>query len=330
MSSFNDVPFLPKHQLASDLDPPSLETQLPGYPRVTLADNTGLVAFLATELETDDLDLMAPQLWMMSTYSSANINTLHGQRVKGRTIVVTENPGLHLVWRQSCIFLKPLPRYLLSHKFWEQFLIGEHSSLKTPGQRDILLRSARGFLRTYFYLIKHESDFHIAQEPNLRLIPNNVSWEEFCSFSSKLDLIDDNTVNARYSYGELRLTRLNFYAKFLLRRFQYEHIYGQYGSFFERFYPHLLFAFGVLSILLNAMQVELAIDQVATQQWAGAWVVWRVFGTFCLILITIVLISLSCLLAWIFGDEWIFAIRAARRKKRERGVCSSSEPKTQA
>ena len=58
----------------------------------------------------------------MSTQSSANINALHRQRVKGRHIIITEEVRLHLVWIHDRIFVKPLPKYLLSHVFWEWFL----------------------------------------------------------------------------------------------------------------------------------------------------------------------------------------------------------------
>ena len=39
----------------------------------------------------------------------------------------------------------------------------------------------------------------------------------------------------------------NLYAKLLLGKFQYEHIYEQYSTLFARFYGPLLFIFGVLS-----------------------------------------------------------------------------------
>jgi hypothetical protein len=58
----------------------------------------------------------------MTTMSSANINPLHRQRVKGREIIVIEEARLHLVWIHDCIFIKPITRYLLSHVFWETYL----------------------------------------------------------------------------------------------------------------------------------------------------------------------------------------------------------------
>lgn len=60
---------------------------------------------------------------MMATQSSANINALHRQIFKGRKIVVTEDPQLHLIWLQDRIHIKPLPKCLLSHAFWNDVLL---------------------------------------------------------------------------------------------------------------------------------------------------------------------------------------------------------------
>ncbi|KAH8730326.1 hypothetical protein GQ44DRAFT_701175 [Phaeosphaeriaceae sp. PMI808] len=73
--------------------------------------------FLEKELCSKDLEIMAPRLWIMTTLSSANIKPLHRQLVKGREIIVTEEPRLHLVWIHNRIFIKPLPHYLLSQAF---------------------------------------------------------------------------------------------------------------------------------------------------------------------------------------------------------------------
>ena len=92
-------------------------------------------SFLYQESWATDLERMAPQLWMMSTQSSSNISALHRQKVKGRAIVVTEDPRLHLVWIYDRVFVKPLPRYLLSHLFWSQFLSTEQSILRGRSRR---------------------------------------------------------------------------------------------------------------------------------------------------------------------------------------------------
>ncbi|CAJ2513956.1 Uu.00g020750.m01.CDS01 [Anthostomella pinea] len=51
---------------------------------------------------------MASRLWWMSKQDSANIFPLHWQLVKQRTVIVTEDPKLHLVWIHNRIFIKPL------------------------------------------------------------------------------------------------------------------------------------------------------------------------------------------------------------------------------
>ena len=43
--------------------------------------------------------------------SSADISPLHRQRVKGRAVIVTEDPKLYLVWFYDHIFIKPLPGF---------------------------------------------------------------------------------------------------------------------------------------------------------------------------------------------------------------------------
>ena len=116
------VPFSRETQLYRDL--PSLQSScsptLPGHPRVPLHDGLRLRAFLFQELWAVDLERMAPYLWIMSTQSSSNISSLHQQKVKGREIIITEDPRLHLVWIYNRIFIKPLPRNLLSYTFWSE------------------------------------------------------------------------------------------------------------------------------------------------------------------------------------------------------------------
>ena len=157
-------PFSKEAQLVNDYEPaakaPPTST-LRGYPSVMLDDAPRMKQFLEKELWSEDLEIMAPRLWIMTTFSSGNINNpLHRQRVKGRKIIVTEEPRLHLVWIHNRIFIKPLPQYLLSHAFWKTYM--ENSSERANYSHRNLYKAATGFLRTYRYLIQHESDFHIA------------------------------------------------------------------------------------------------------------------------------------------------------------------------
>ncbi|KAE9966188.1 hypothetical protein EG328_009104, partial [Venturia inaequalis] len=93
-------PFSKAHQLCNDLDPVDIKAPdagaLPGHPLITLNNSVSITQFLDDEFCSPDLEAIAPRLWVMSTQSSANINPLHRQRVKGREIVITEEPRLHL------------------------------------------------------------------------------------------------------------------------------------------------------------------------------------------------------------------------------------------
>lgn len=256
---------------------------------------------------------MAPRLWMMTTPSSDNINALHRQRVKGREVIVTEEPRLHLVWIHNRIFVKPLPRYLLSYAFWEDYL-DERSNKLGKDQSDIR-KAAAGFLRSYKYLIRHETDFNIAQQEHLRLIPQDVDWPSFCRFTAELSSIDDAVVSGRYCYGELRLTRLNFYAPLLLRKFHFEQVHGQYGDFFARLYGPILFVFALMSTILSSMQVALAAEQLEAVQWVSMWHVSRWFSVLSLVGSGIVAGWFMLLWLWMFLDEWVYT---ARRKLEKR------------
>ena len=314
------VPFTQESELYKSY---ASSPNLPGHPRVSLQDARRLRSFLYRELWAVDLERMAPHLWIMSTQSGTNISPLHQQKVRGREIIVTEDPRLHLVWIHDRIFIKPLPRYLLSHYFWSEFLSTEKSTLGGNAQeKEIYAKiqmSALGLLRSYYYLIQHESDLQIACE-NGRLLPSDITWPEFCAFSVAFSDIRDDTVSERYHYGQLRLTRLNFYAKLLIGKFQYEYIYGQYGTFFARFYGPLLFTFGVISIILSAMQVELGVGSLLnTTQWQPVWRICRWFAVVMLVFMALIALGFVSLLTGMIVDEWVFALKARRKRRSNSG-----------
>ncbi len=324
MTPMQGIPFEKEHQLFDGLDKilrkdsaasaatASDDARLPGYPGRRLSDTQGLVQFLLSDLSTAELDSLAPRLWMMTTYSSSNINPLHYQKVKGREIVICEFSRLHLTWKHSQIFIKPLPKYLLSHTFWESFMISTSSPLNDS--RETLAKAAKGFLRTYYHLIRYESDFDMAQ--SARLLPRDIGWEEFSNFINKAECIHDSEVSPRYYYGEIRLTRLNFYAKFFLNRWRYEWGRPQYSNYFNRSYGHILFVFAILSLLLNSLQVELAAESLIGGQWSAMWYISRYFSAICLTLLVLIALTFSGTLSFMIVDEWIYALRAMRTKRR--------------
>ncbi len=288
---------------------------LPGQPRIGLNDADQLADFLEQELVASDLERMAPHLWMMSTQSSANINSLHRQQVKERAIVITEDARLHLVWHHDRIYVKPLPKYLLCREFWSCFLLDRLSPL--GDRRESIKKAALGYMRTYCHLVRHESDFELAQRTDVRLVPKDVDWPDFCRLMSPFEKIPDIEVSGRYCYGELRLTRLNFYIKIFLRKFQYEQIHTQYSSFFARFYGPLLFVFGIFSIILSAMQVGMAVEQVSAHQWRSFWTACRWFSILSCLWAAAVGTGLLMLLVWLITDEWFYAVRQRMQKKKQ-------------
>ncbi|KAB2568856.1 hypothetical protein DBV05_g12465 [Lasiodiplodia theobromae] len=248
------LPFPKDIQLNSTLDGINKdedwkELRLPGQPNIRLGQSDRLWQHLERELYSADLEKLAPHLWMMSTQSSANISPLHRQKVKNRRIIITEDPRLHLVWVDDKIFIKPLPPYLLSHAFWAEIL--QPCSTTADQHRTAIALAARGFLRTYSHLIRHESDFRIALDE--QLIPHppvftstpssdiSITWTTFADFTASVSsLVNDASVSGRYAYGELRLSRLNFYAKLFLRRFYYQRRFPQYGTYFAQFFAPIL------------------------------------------------------------------------------------------
>lgn len=226
---------------------------LPDRPTISLGDEAAVATFLARELGTERLERIYWMLFLVARRQ--NISSLHHQLVKGRQIVLTERPDLHLVWNYDRIFIKPLPRCLLNHSFWDAQL---QPSLVDPDKLKQQLRlDAQGFVRTYAWLITHESDFDLAQK--LRLLPQELDWHTWSHFIQGFALLRDTQVAPRYHYGELRLARLNFWSRVLLRGSYFE-VYDSYGLFFARFGGPYLLVYGAVAVVLAALQTAAQID----------------------------------------------------------------------
>ncbi|KAI0010399.1 hypothetical protein F4779DRAFT_578084 [Xylariaceae sp. FL0662B] len=306
MSPPLEPPFALAHQLCRELDEPSgssSERCLPGYPYISLQKCDEVLKFLDKELRSEDLDRMADKFWWMSKQDSSNISPLHRQLVKQRAVVVTEDPKLHLIWIHDRIFIKPLPRYILSYPFWRDYI---GNGRDHAGR---VRRAALGYLRTYSYLIRYESDFRMAQDPKLHLIPPDVSWEQFCRFASDVAKIADADVSERYAYGEIRLTRLNFYAPLLLRKSYFQRVDYQYGEYFARFYGPILFMIGLVSIVLSALQVLVAVEQNGPTRNNQLSSIALGFSVAMVLCFCIIFLCLGALLIYKIAKEWKFAIR---------------------
>ena len=197
---------------------------------------------------------------------------LHHQLLLRREIVITERMDTHLLWGQGRIYLKPVPRFLLNPRFWDQYLAscaaaqGGPSpvcgrSSAAPCVRCRLRACSVGFLVTYAALVAHESDFHIAQEK--RLIPAETSWRQWRLFVRRPLRVWPQVVKtraaSRFVYGELRLNRLNLIYLVLGHSFRgYLPRWNSYGSFYRDNSELVVGGAAYCVIILSAMQVGLS------------------------------------------------------------------------
>jgi len=265
-------PYPPWASLASNSDSQpklssSLFLKLPGHGYVASAD---LSAYLTTNLNVSRLSDIFPFLWFAGR--PGYIRPLHRQRLVQRSIIVTEQADLHLIWYDQRIYIKPLPPFLLCHDFFFRHIC------VSP-----LYADACGLLRSYMKLVQHESDHRIAVE--LGLLPEGISWAQWSAFAVQ---VWPAAVSKRYEYGELRLFRLNLIFRFWFGHWicGYHLLHTNFNSFFGRNFAWPLVTFAYLTTVLNAMQVVLASGRQGRQIegvffGAGFIVVMAILGTFC-------------------------------------------------
>lgn len=225
--------------------------------------------YINSDLQSKILDEMLPYLWLVARKSGAHIDPLHVQLAKGRAIIIAEDPKLHLVWYYGTVYVKPLPDYLLNHAIWQKHLPEPIPQAEDTRPRHDQTRAALGFLRSYSFLIRHESDFIIAQRNNL--LPKYVSFLRFQQFIRPFRSICDDQVAHRYQYGQLRLTRLNWAIRIVIicRVFSrpntiqqlpwnYAETLWQTSQYIQKYASPLVLIFALFSLVLSSMQVVLA------------------------------------------------------------------------
>lgn len=228
----------------------------------SMRPGSDIQAFLKRDLNVSRLNNAYDLLW----WAGRQVPTrpLHRLKMLGRNLTVTEQADLHLVWSSECFYVKPLPDFLLDHSFWEQHICGDEHS------QDVY-ESARGFILSYVWLVRHKSDFKIAQDE--WLLPPDLTWASWREFVESVwdyfgDLDDPHSISKRYRYGELRLGRLDQIFRFAPRYFPrhllqgYLYLYTSYGTFFRREFAWLVVAFAYVSIILSAMQVGLSTTEL--------------------------------------------------------------------
>lgn len=271
---------------------------------------------LLEDLSCAVLEALYPHLDLISRKSSSHIDPLHVHLRRGRNIQITEDTRLHLVWHADKVHIKPLPNHLLSFKFWEENL--------TPGSDG--RPHAIGFVRTYAHLIRHRSDFHIAQKEDL--IPDSDSdklqYGDFQDFLQHFRAIGDGQVSPRWEFGQFRLVWLNWAVRVfqpsttaaqggMLHALFYEQTYTQTGQFVREFGAPLLFIFATLSLILSAMQVVLAAR--ADNPWSGFASVSAGFSVAVIFLLVAVFVALFAVSVVVLTLQFGFALRERRRRR---------------
>ena len=216
---------------SGDLEPKpgSLHMELPGHCHIASAD---LYSHLADNLDVTRLNDICPYLWFAG-------RPLHRQRLVQRSIVITQQADLHLVWYNHRIFIQPLPPFLLHHEFFSRHVCS------SPFYAD-----ACGLLQSYTKLVKHESDYRIAME--MGLLPESISWAQWSAFAIQ---VQPATVSKRWKYGELRLFRLNLVYRFCLGHWirGYHLLHINFNSSFGTSFTWPLVTFAYATTVLNAM-----------------------------------------------------------------------------
>ena len=275
------------------------------------------------ELDLQKLDKVIGLLWVVGRPMPPR--PLHYQLLLSRTIFITEQMDMHLVWTTGRMFLKPIPRIILEPRFWAIHLSCEQECLckkeiatnpleeKRGCERRRLWMCALGFLFSYAALISHESDFLIAKE--MHLLPAEVQWPAWRTFVKQLDTehIYDK-VHGRFKYGELRLSRLNKIYRLSQRPFLrgYMSHWHQYGTFFQDNFAWLASGIAYIAIVLTAMQVGLATKSLAENDtFQSASYGFTVFAILSPLFATGFIIVAFC---YIFVSNWASAVSYHKKR----------------
>ncbi|OHE95304.1 hypothetical protein CORC01_09449 [Colletotrichum orchidophilum] len=285
------------------------------------------VEFLERELLVRRLNDIQDLLWICGRPMPPR--PLHYQILTSREIHVTENPELHLVWAKNRIFIKPMPRWLLNPEFWATNL-AEASDKQSDPRKQQLVSCALGFLYTYTALIAYESDFRIAVDKGL--VPDGMKWYQWKALSAQ---IAQNhcyaSVNPRYWYGELRLSRLNKIYRirlgYVLRGFSKVVSHAVYEDLLRDNFATLAAVLGYVVIVLTAMQVGLATDRLV-----GDGAFQSVSYGFTVFSILAPLIAGACIIGIVvvmFVSNWAVTKAYETKRFREMGVEPLSDIKRQ-
>ena len=156
------------------------------------------------------------------------------------------------------------------------------------------------------------------------MLPAGVTWSGWTAFIKQLDTEHIYPeINARFLYGELRLSWLNKIYVLSQRPFLrgYMPRWNQYGTFFRENLAWLASATVYIAIVLTAMQVGLATktfaDNNAFQSASYGFAVFSILGP----LVAVGLVVLA--FCHMFVGNWVVAV--AYKKRRFHAIRAGSE-----
>lgn len=241
--------------------------------RVVGDPSLDVAQFLKEELSLGVLCEMLPHLWFAGWRRPAT--QLHLQVAMGRQLVVADRMDLHLLWdKNGRVFLKPIPAFIFNQDFWRDHLKCPAACAcqdPPPASCKTELRSiAFGFLYTYICLISSETDFFVASEA--RLLPRKtdgsaILWAEWKQWAREFLNQKNNSsikVHPRFLRAELRLSRVNTIHRLTHFPLLTPYLRGRntYGSLFSDNIAWLATAAVFIALVLTAMQLGLATDQL--------------------------------------------------------------------
>jgi len=222
------------------------------------------IEFLERELSVKRINDVQDWLWVCGRPMPAR--PLHQQILHSRALTVCEDIELHLVWHKDRIFIKPIPLYLLDPDFWASHLLD--TDQKNEEKRR-LAAYALGFMFSYATLVAYQSDFNIAQETGL--LPKDIEWHDWKTLTAQL--LENHcyaSINPRYWYGELRMSRLNKVYRYrkgaFFRGYSRVGSPGAYEDLLQNNFATLASILGYVVIVLTAMQVGLGVDKLQSNQ----------------------------------------------------------------
>lgn len=303
-------------QIITDTTPLSPLDSLPtiaGRGPSTFFANNDIAAFLEEDLDLSRLNRIHTHLWMAGRPMRAR--PLHRYKMYGYEILGTQQMDLHLLRFSNKLLLKPLPEYLLDPNFWRQHLCSPTDTLLRP--------SATGWLLSYVWLLTTPLDLKLAHD--LFLLPAGITWTSWKSLATEfLKTVDINapspSVNKRFVFGDLRLSRVNFIyrTRFFRTHFVRGYLYGynRYVVFFERNFSWILIVVVFLGLVLSAMQVGTGLEALSGNR---AFVeACRVTVVLSMVGVAGVLGAVSVVFAGVFAFNMVMAVAHARRVERGR------------